>query len=525
MSNLAKLNEPESTRNMRRVKRFITAVMAAGLLLTSSNASINVLAEETTDLESASLDIGTYVTSEARSAKELTNQARWMSHPKSAHGYAAEEANSFYDNLHGIKSEVTGYDNVKNGADRVIFDRNGSKILIQDKYYSTAARSVDACFDETTGQFRYIDGDGKPMLIEVPADQYDDCVQLMKTKIAEGKVAGVTDINEAENLVKKGNLTYKQAVNLTKAGNIDSLKYDAAHSCVTAATAFGIGTTIDFIIRIHNGEDWSTAAKNSAITGLKTGSKAFAISVITLQLSKTGIVNLFAPGAEALVKVCGKPFAEALLKAYAYNAPGQAANTAAANLLKTQALAQSVTLIVMSVPDIIDVIEGRISAAQMIKNFGVTLTGLVGGTVGYGAGSFVGGSILPGLGNVVGGVIGSVTGGALATYLAELGFDQFIVDDAEKMMAIIETEFCNLGDEYLINEDEAASIADQIGTVFNEDVLKDMYQSKDKNAFAKEKLTVLFDEMNSNRETIHVPTDTEMRYALKDSLEGVVYIH
>ena len=248
--------------------------------------------------------------------------------------------------------------------------------------------------------------------------------------------------------------------------------------------------------------------------------------MITLQLSKTAVVNLFKPGAEALVNVCGKTFAETLLKAYGANAAGaSAAQTAAVNLLKTQALTQTVTLVILTLPDVIQVIEGRESGQQLIKNLGITVAGLVGGTAGYVAGSIAGGTILAGPGNIVGGLIGSFAGGALASYLAKMGFDQLIIDDAEAMMDIIETEFCNLCEDYLITEDEAGEIADKLGTVFTDKVFKDMYQSKDRNAFAREQMTGLFEEVNSNRETIHVPTDFEMRYALMESLNGVVYIH
>ena len=48
------------------------------------------------------------------------------------------------------------------------------------------------------------------------------------------KRQGVTDGSEAENLVRKGNVTYAQAKNIAKAGTIDSLKYDAANGVITA---------------------------------------------------------------------------------------------------------------------------------------------------------------------------------------------------------------------------------------------------------------------------------------------------
>lgn len=56
--------------------------------------------------------------------------------------------------------------------------------------------------------------DGKPMQIEVPSDKFDAAVQAMEEKIREGKIPGVTDPNEAKNIVRKGHFTYQQAKNI-----------------------------------------------------------------------------------------------------------------------------------------------------------------------------------------------------------------------------------------------------------------------------------------------------------------------
>lgn len=53
--------------------------------------------------------------------------------------------------------------------------------------------------------------DGKPMKIEVPSDKYDEAVRAMEEKIKNGQVKGVSDPNEAKNIVKKGHFTYAQA--------------------------------------------------------------------------------------------------------------------------------------------------------------------------------------------------------------------------------------------------------------------------------------------------------------------------
>lgn len=61
------------------------------------------------------------------------------------------------------------------------------------------------------------------MQLEVPKDQYERVLQGFERKIKQGKVPGVTDPKEARKIVRKGRLTYNQAVNLTKPGTIESL--------------------------------------------------------------------------------------------------------------------------------------------------------------------------------------------------------------------------------------------------------------------------------------------------------------
>ena len=65
---------------------------------------------------------------------------------------------------------------------------------IQTKYYSSPESSVNAAFEN--GQYRY-----PGMKLEVPKDQYDKAVQIMRERISSGKVPGVTDPNMAEQIV------------------------------------------------------------------------------------------------------------------------------------------------------------------------------------------------------------------------------------------------------------------------------------------------------------------------------------
>lgn len=313
---------------------------------------------------------------------------------------------------------------------------------------------------------------------------------------------------------------------ITKAGTFDSLKYDAKKGCITATTAFGISATLDFVIRKMNGESSEEALKNSAITGIKNGVSVFAMYVITSQLSRTNVASIFKPSSEALVNTFGDKFAKTIIKIYGVNRVGETTTeNAAVKLLQSQALATTVTIIVISLPDAIDLIRRRISAQQMIKNLAVTTGGTIGGVVGGLAGGVAGNAIIPGVGTTVGKVIGSGVGGVLGSYGTEKIMNIFIEDDAEKMMEIIQNVFYEESVNYMASEDEADEVAEQLAMELKGSTLKDMFESDDKEGFARLLICPLFDEIIADRPLVKCPTSEEMRYELKDQLKDVVFIH
>lgn len=507
-----------------RKKVFINLICIV-LLIPCLN--INAFAEEDTDEsnnQGENINYGIWAFESLYTAEEMLSQSRFLQ--PGGHGFAAEEANNLIDKFSGVNAKVVGYDNAANGADRMI-TRSGKTILIQTKYWSTPNDTIQSAFDNSKdGIYKYIDSDGNPMQLEVPSDQYDEVVQKFSEKIKEGKVQGVSNPDEAKNIVKKGNITFEQAKNIAKAGTFDSLKYDSLNGCITATTAFGISTTFDFVIRKMNGESTKDALKESAITGLKSGTVVFAMYVVTSQLARTSAVNIFEPSAEALVNTFGDDFAKTLINVYGINRTGnEATKKAAINLLKNQALATTVAIVVISLPDAVDLIRGRISAEQMIKNLAITTGGAVGGVVGGVAGGAAGNAIMPGVGTTVGKFIGSSAGTLLGSYGTEKVMDIFIKDDAEKMMEIIQNVFYEESINYMASESEADKVAEQLAMELKGSTLKDMFESENKEDFAKLLICPLFENVISERTLVNIPSSEEMRYELKNQLEGVVFIH
>lgn len=511
------------------MKRFIASILLVAVFITSS--PIQAFAESTSDNnkeeEPASIgEIGGYLEGNIKTVKNLNIERKFTY--GGGHGFAAERANNLADVLKGKNATVVGDDNAKNGPDRKIINRNGEVTLIQDKYYSSAGKSVSAAFDEETGLYRYIDGEGKPMQLEVPADQYDKAVESMAKKIEAGQVPGVTDPNEASNIVRKGKLTYQQAVNVTKAGNIDSLKYDATNGTIVALSAMGISFVLDFALCKYNGLDNKEALKEASLNGLKTGGVVFATYVISSQLAKTGLPAAMAPMTDAIAKNLGRGLSEAIVRLYGVEAAELSSTQIASkvsSILQSQIITAGVTVVVLTAPDIVDLFRGRISKEQLLQDLVVTVLSVGGTYTGSVAGGVVGSLILPGGGTTAGRIIGGIAGGAATGILSKTVVNKFFKSDSDKMYEIISAKFEAMCVDYLISESEANDLVDDLKEKLTGSVLKDMYQSEDREKFATDLMTPLFESKVASREKIVIPTEEETRTAMLNSMEGIIFVH
>lgn len=490
---------------------------------TEATAPTDVLIEGQEDPTNSLGQIGGYLSGNALTTANLF--AEHLFSYSGGTGFAAERGNNLIDRLKGQNAFVVGGDNVKNGPDRKIINRDGSITWIQDKYYPKASKTIDAAFDETTGLYRYLDGDGKPMQLEVPSDQYDAVVSRMRAKIEQGKVPGVTDPDEAANLVRKGNLTYQQAANIAKAGTVESLTYDAANGVITAGCAAGISFLLDFTCCILNGAEPEDAIKNAGLNGLKTGGIVFATYVISSQLAKTGLKNAFVPTAEAIAKALGEDVCEALVLRTGVQTAGMSSTKAAAKIISKELIADGVMLVVLTTIDVTELFRGRISQEELLKNLVVTIISIGVGTAGGYGGAALGTLIAPGLGTTIGAIIGSVAAGGLSAWAAEAIIAPYYESDAEEMFEIIRDEFTILCSEYLISEEEGLAITEELSALLTGSTLKDMYAAEDRLLFARELMEPLFAAEVEKRPIILTPTEEELRYEMKEAMQGVVFIH
>lgn len=433
-------------------------------------------------------------------------------HSNQGHGFAAEQANNLIDVLKGRDATVIGGDNAKDGADRLV---NGQHI--QTKYCQTAYQSVDAAFENH--RYRYVDANGKAMQLEVPADQYEQAIAEMQKRIARGEVPGYKNPKDAQKIVRKGNVTYEQAVNIAKAGRIEGLIFDVANSAVVSVSAFGISTVITFAKSLWEGKELDVAIEKSLCAGLKVGGIAFASSLITGQLVRTGLNSAMRESSEVVAKklLTSKQSKELVIRyfedganMYSAQATKQIASAQATNkaakLLRSNLIASVVLITVISANDIRNAFNGKISGKQLFKNIMTIAGSLAGGGAGAAIGGFIGSLVpLPGA-SAVGFYAGGFVGGAVAGSKTNQVLSKFIEDDAVEMVRILENRFVPLVNRYCLSQEEITIILDDLKRVLVKEKLLEMFASEDREMFADELLIQIIENLVRNRCIVYLPS-------------------
>lgn len=444
------------------------------------------------------------------------------------HGYAAEDANAINDILSFCDVKGEGRNNAKDGADRIVGD-----IHIQTKYCATPEASVNAAFgDNGSGNYRYYSEYG-PQSLEVPSDQYDRCVSLMEDKIRNGQVESISDPDMAKDIVKKGSCTYTQAKNIAKAGNIDSLVFDAKTGAVIALSTLGVSFCVKFCLSAmacRSEEDFKTAAQLAFLDGLKNGTITLTTTVLSMQILRTQFGRDFATAMQHLSKssidsIYRFGTAKSLVHDIASglwnkSLAGASAKGVVVKLLRTNAITGVATFVVCSIPDTYRfVVSNSMSTPQFIKNLVVSGSSITGATVGGILGLKFG---------KVGAFVGSMAGGALVGSLTKAVADTIRKDDAEAMRELVKIALLELSNEYSIQSQiEFDEVIRQISLdrAIDMNLLRAMYsvgaETNDDEArvnIAKLALCYYFYTVARNRKAIKMPTE-------KNILETIDSIH
>lgn len=461
---------------------------------------------------------GKYAHSTIASHLETNTQFQKYHNMRAGHGFAAEDANAINDTLHGRHVEKVGLSNELNGPDRIV---NG--VPIQTKYYSSPQGTINSAFDSSG--YRY-----GGQQIEVPSDQYEDCINLMEKKILDGRVRDenghtISDPSQAKQLVKKGSITYAQAKNIAKAGNIDSLIFDAKNNVISSSYTGGISFLISFARYKWNGCSTQDAIKGSLVDAFHSGGVAMLIGIASSQIIRTrsaaAMTVLIRHGLKPLYGTAiGKTAIEAIARASLGRAIyGAAAVNYVSKLMRSNFITSSVSTAIMTAPDFYRAaISRNISWAQFGKNLAVNVAGVAGGVGGWAAGAATGaaiGSFFPiigtGIGGIAGGLLGALCGGTGASKVAKAGLDPFIKDDAKEMYELLEPVTEEICMEYLLSEEEVALFIEHIKSTIDASWLRTMYGSGKTNfsrkMFAKNTLSEFCDSLICRRKKIEPPSE------------------
>jgi hypothetical protein len=423
------------------------------------------------------------------------------------HGFAAEKANHLLDKLSGKNASLVSVDNLKNGADRLV---NG--VHIQTKYCASGSKCVSECFD-TVGGFRYLNIDGTPMLIEVPSDKYDDAVKALSDKISKGKFAGISDPSKAQEIIKKGGFTYEQARLIAKAGTVEGLTYDALRGIELAGGAACISAAITFSLALWNGDEFETALTAACRSGLKVGGITWISSILSAQISRTGLEQGLRSTTDWVVKQLGPRLASHIAAGAGQTIYGPAAMNYVSKLLRGNVVTAVITTLILSSADLYRLFDGRISKNQLVKNVSTIGAGVAGGCGGWQAGAVVGaaiGSAVPivgtAVGAAVGGVVGGVVGGSAAHSVTKAVLEQFIEDDAVRMIQILENAFARQAQQYLLSQKEAEYLMDEIQSMDLPSELQNMFAASNREKYAIKLLRPHIKFILKKRKKIELPS-------------------
>ena len=387
------------------------------------------------------------------------------------HGEMAEEAIILADRFLGLDATVVGRDNAKDGADRVV-----NEIFIQTKYYNSAQGSLEACFRPEDGMYHYMK-DGQPMQLEVPKDQYERVLQGFERKIEQGKVPGVTDPNEARKIVRKGRLTYNQAVNLTKPGTIESLTYDAMTGAVMCSCAFGITFVATVFLTWRKTGDIKQAVKAGMSAGIQVFGVSFVQHMVVSQIARTGLANALLAPSQYVVGKLGYQTPATIVngiralfgKGAIY---GAAASKHLAKILRSNVITSALTFAVFSIPETYNLASKKISTAQYTKNMTVLLGSIAGGAGGaIVAGIAVakiagaaGTAVAPGVGTAVG-IAGGFVGGVVGAKATDVVGDILRKDDFDILGRLFNAVVSCMIGEYLLDAEEMDKLMDSLDQI------------------------------------------------------------
>ena len=379
--------------------------------------------------------------------------------------------------------------------------------------------------------YRYMNGD-TPMQLEVPKDQYERVLAGFKRKIEAGKVPGVSDPNQAEQIVRKGKLTYKQAVNLTKPGTIESLTYDALTGAVICSCAFGITFVATMFLTWRRTGDIKQAIQAGASAGIQVFGISFIQHIVVSQVARTGLANAMIAPSAYIVSKLGSHTTQVIvngIRALGGKAPiyGAAASKHLAKVLRSNVLTSAITFTIFSIPETYNLATKKASVAQYSKNMSVlagSIVGGAGGAIAAGVASakiagVAGTTVAPGVGTVIG-IAGGFVGGVVGAKAVDVVGDILHEDDIETWSRLFNAYVSSIISEYMLDSEEMdklIALLDKIEQKEFKKLFTTLQKADEQEKIIRDFITPHFDAVISEREQFVLPTGDEIIDAISEN--------
>jgi hypothetical protein len=448
---------------------------------------------------------------------------------KNGVGFAAEDVNALIDEFSRRQVIRTGHLNERNGPDRIV-----DGIPVQTKYFAAASKTFAAAFDQD-GFYRYGD-----IQLEVPKDQYEECLRRMRQAISDGRVPGVSDPDMAEEFVRRGQVTFAQARNIARFGTIESVKFDAVNQAVEIPSILGLTFMVEYAMGVwsNRGEaltdpDLHRKMLKSALrNSFKTSMKSYMAGMLTRQVLRTRAAPAGTVAVRGLLRSAhktqlGKDAIRSLASLSGQSLRGGAAINWVSKVLRTNVITGTAIWLVQCTPDAYRAsVEKSISWQQGVKNAGVSAAGIAGGTGGAYAGALFGaaiGSIVPGVGTViggaVGGVIGSLTIGIGSQQLAQVVANTIQPDDAVLMFRIVQQTLIEVAEEHCVLSHEFDLWIEPVSKTVTPNWLRSMFATGDdqaRKAYVVESFLPALEQILRDRLLILTPSQKQLQEAVEE---------
>jgi len=356
-------------------------------------------------------------------------------------------------------------------------DRSISRGLrIRSVYFPTVEATVNAAFDLRSRSYRKPDS-----LLEVPADQYQATVRrIARLMDGSGPVSSTPEL-EGTRRLKRGAVSYKQALRIARAGRIDGVALDAETGAVHCDFPYGLSFALE-----HARARWAGGTERAAVAmalgaSLKAGPTSAVRGLFSARLAPTGKASMKSArtnGAQSGVAYSplGQGATEGTLHTLS-SITSPAATGQLGLLACVGPLASTVATGVANLDFYRAALERSISWTQFTKNLVIRTTGIVAGAGGWGGGAVLGSALCGPAGALIGGVAGALSAGGLGAVGAKRIADRYVEDDAMRSMVIVRQRSEQLALEYLLTTGEVGRFAARIKTLVDAAWLRRMFKS------------------------------------------------